>query len=106
VSAAAPAYAAKAPYTAAAVYDWTGFYVGISGGGSWGHVPWPSDADGTSGTASVLSALVAATWSGNLVAATDMGCDTACNGAETGAVHIGLNENVFRVGLNDKLGSR
>jgi hypothetical protein len=56
--------------------------------------PWSSDADGTSGTASVLSALVAAT---------NMGCDTACNGAETGAVHMGFNENVFHVGLNDTL---
>jgi hypothetical protein len=38
-----------------------------------------------------------------LVAATNMGCDTACNGAETGAVHMGFNENVFHVGLNDTL---
>jgi opacity protein-like surface antigen len=37
---------------------------------------------------------------------TNMGCDTACNPAETGAVHMGLNENVFRVGLNYKLWSR
>jgi outer membrane immunogenic protein len=209
---AAPAYA-KAPYPAPLVYDWTGFYVGINGGGSSGRVPWSSDADGTSGTASVSSGLVGGTigynmqnlgpwivgeefdfdwrsfnatipaavcspncefksdwlatarlrfgyaidrflpyvtagvsmtditqssvgdqfgsarnvsfnWtagaglefavSGPLTAKleylyvnhTNMGCNTECNPAETGTVHMGLNENVFRVGLNYKLWSR
>ena len=46
LSAAAPALAAdlaarpytKAPPAAiAAVYDWSGFYIGINGGGGWGH---------------------------------------------------------------------
>jgi len=43
------------------VYDWTGFYVGINGGGSWGRVPWSSDPDGTSGNVTVSSGLVGGT---------------------------------------------
>jgi outer membrane immunogenic protein len=55
-----PAYPVKSP-GASAVYDWTGFYVGINGGGSWGRVPWTSDPDGTAGTATVSSGLVGGT---------------------------------------------
>jgi outer membrane immunogenic protein len=55
-----PAYPVKSAYTAP-VYDWTGFYVGVNGGGSWGRVPWTSDADGTAGTATVSSGLVGGT---------------------------------------------
>jgi outer membrane immunogenic protein len=54
-------YPVKSPNTIPPVYDWTGFYVGINGGGSWGHVPWTSDPDGTAGTATVSSGLVGGT---------------------------------------------
>jgi outer membrane immunogenic protein len=32
----------KAPIYAPMVYNWTGFYVGINGGGAWGHSAWDS----------------------------------------------------------------
>jgi hypothetical protein len=38
-----PGYPVKSANTVPSVYDWTGFYVGINGGGSWGHAPWSSD---------------------------------------------------------------
>jgi outer membrane immunogenic protein len=54
-----PAYA-KAPYAPPA-YDWTGFYAGINGGGSWGRVPWSADPDATAGTTTVSSGLIGGT---------------------------------------------
>src|SRR3954447_12745494 len=36
---AAPYYA-PAPYAAPAYYNWTGFYVGVNGGGAWGSSQW------------------------------------------------------------------
>lgn len=33
-------YYTKAPVIAAAVYNWTGFYVGVNGGGGWGRSKW------------------------------------------------------------------
>jgi outer membrane immunogenic protein len=56
-----PAYPVKSANIIPPVYDWTGFYVGINGGGSWGRVPWSSDPDGTDGTATVSSGLVGGT---------------------------------------------
>jgi outer membrane immunogenic protein len=32
----------KAPIYAPMVYNWTGFYIGINGGGAWGHSAWDS----------------------------------------------------------------
>jgi outer membrane immunogenic protein len=55
-----PGYPVKSA-NAPPVYDWTGFYVGINGGGSWSRIPWTSDADGTAGTAMVSSGLVGGT---------------------------------------------
>jgi outer membrane immunogenic protein len=54
------AYPVKSGDTAP-TYDWTGFYLGINGGGSAGHAPWTSDPDATSGTATVSSGLVGGT---------------------------------------------
>ena len=48
-------------YAPPPVYDWTGFYVGINGGGSIGHTNWESDPDGTSGSVSRSSGLVGGT---------------------------------------------
>jgi outer membrane immunogenic protein len=56
----APAYPVKSA-VASPVYDWTGFYVGINGGGSWGRVPWSSEPDFTSGTATASSGLIGGT---------------------------------------------
>jgi opacity protein-like surface antigen len=56
-----PGYPVKSSNTIPPVYDWTGFYVGINGGGSWGHVPWSSDPDGTNGSVPVSSGLVGGT---------------------------------------------
>jgi outer membrane immunogenic protein len=55
-----PAYPVKSG-NAAPTYDWTGFYLGINGGGSWGRAPWTSDHDATSGTATASSGLVGGT---------------------------------------------
>jgi outer membrane immunogenic protein len=56
-----PGYPVRSDNITPAVYDWTGFYVGINGGGSWGHVPWSSDPDGTAGNVTVSSGLVGGT---------------------------------------------
>ncbi|MGO8911958.1 MAG: outer membrane protein [Bradyrhizobium sp.] len=55
-----PAYPVKSAYMAP-VYDWTGFYVGISGGATQGRASWESDPDFTSGTDTHSSGLVGAT---------------------------------------------
>jgi len=36
----------KAPPMIAAVYDWTGFYIGVNGGGGWSHSSWTVDGVG------------------------------------------------------------
>jgi outer membrane immunogenic protein len=56
-----PGYPVKSANIPPVAYDWTGFYVGVNGGGSWGRVPWSSDPDGTAGTAAVSSGLVGGT---------------------------------------------
>jgi outer membrane immunogenic protein len=56
-----PGYPVKSANTISPVYDWTGFYVGINGGASLGHVPWSSDPDGTNGNVTVSSGLVGGT---------------------------------------------
>ena len=45
----------KAPPVAPAVYNWGGFYIGINGGGGWGHKCWDITQNGTN----VLNAPVA-----------------------------------------------
>src|SRR5882672_9740960 len=41
----APLYKAPPP-AAAPAYDWSGFYLGINGGGGWGHSNWDANATG------------------------------------------------------------
>ncbi len=46
----APRTYTKAPPMIAAIYDWSGFYVGINGGGGWSHNCWTNTALGGSPT--------------------------------------------------------
>jgi outer membrane immunogenic protein len=48
------------------VYDWTGFYVGLVGGGAFGHADWTSVPDFTSGTFSATGGLFGGTLGYNL----------------------------------------
>jgi opacity protein-like surface antigen len=57
----APAYPARTPNNQPGVYDWTGFYVGLSGGATWGNAKWESDPDATAGTVSGGSGLIGGT---------------------------------------------
>src|SRR5258707_13884131 len=43
------------------IYDWTGFYVGLSGGATWGDAKWASDPDLTTGTVTGSSGLIGGT---------------------------------------------
>ena len=69
---AAPAFAAdlaarpytKAPAMVAAIYDWSGFYVGFNGGGGWSHACWTNTA----------------TFSGPTVPSVSEGCHDASGG--------------------------
>jgi outer membrane immunogenic protein len=42
----APLYKASPPPVAVAPYDWSGFYLGINGGGGWGHSHWGGTGTG------------------------------------------------------------
>jgi outer membrane immunogenic protein len=42
----APLYKASPPPVAVAPYDWSGFYIGINGGGGWGHSHWGGTGTG------------------------------------------------------------
>jgi outer membrane immunogenic protein len=53
----APVY--KAPPVV--VYNWTGFYVGINGGGGWGHTDWTYVAAGTTAGHDTSGGLIGAT---------------------------------------------
>src|ERR1700722_11060417 len=53
----APPAFSRAP----SVYDWTGFYIGINGGGGFGRVPWNSNPDLAVGSANVSSGLFGGT---------------------------------------------
>jgi outer membrane immunogenic protein len=57
---AAPAYSPPPEY------DWTGFYVGLNGGGSWGRANWESDPDVAAGTVTRSSGLVGGTLGYNM----------------------------------------
>lgn len=58
----------KAPpaYGKTTIYDWTGFYVGVNGGGGFGSVGWSSVPDATSGRFDITSGLVGGTVGYNL----------------------------------------
>ena len=47
-------------------YNWTGVYVGINGGGGWGHSNWTSSPDGTSGSFDISGGLIGGTLGYNL----------------------------------------
>jgi opacity protein-like surface antigen len=53
-------------YVRTTIYDWTGFYVGINGGGVVGSADWTSVPGATSGSSSMSSGLVGATVGYNL----------------------------------------
>jgi outer membrane immunogenic protein len=53
----APAYPGATSSTFTPIYDWTGFYAGLSGGATWGSAKWDSDPDLTRGTESHTSGL-------------------------------------------------
>jgi opacity protein-like surface antigen len=55
-----PAYPARFSDTAL-MYDWTGLYVGLNGGGSFGRVRWRSDPDLTTGNVDVSSGVFGGT---------------------------------------------
>ena len=56
----APAYPARFSDTAL-LYDWTGLYVGLNAGGSFGRVHWKSDPDLVSGNVSTSSGVAGGT---------------------------------------------
>jgi outer membrane immunogenic protein len=67
----APAYPTRPDYptkfvNTALLYDWTGFYAGINGGGSFGRTTWASDPDFTSGSVNVASGLAGGTMGYNM----------------------------------------
>jgi outer membrane immunogenic protein len=43
------------------IYDWTGLYIGINGGGGFGRAPWASGLDGSAGSVNVASGLFGGT---------------------------------------------
>jgi outer membrane immunogenic protein len=55
-------------FTHSKLYDWTGFYAGINGGGTFNDVRWFSGPDGFGGTTSVTSGLIGGTVGYNLQA--------------------------------------
>jgi len=59
-------FAPPPAFPVARVYDWTGFYVGINGGGTFGTAAWISVPDGISGRADVSGGLVGGTAGYNL----------------------------------------
>jgi outer membrane immunogenic protein len=66
-SAVAPGPLAPPPaYPLVKLYDWTGFYVGINGGGAFGNVPWNSVPNLTSGSQSMSGGIVGGTAGYNL----------------------------------------
>jgi len=88
----APLY--KAPPPPAPAYDWSGFYVGVNGGGGWGHSWWNANttgfplsggqAGGTAGynwqTGNVVFGIEGdLDWSGFDGSATTPGCPAGCS---------------------------
>ena len=59
---------AKAPAYVPAAYNWTGFYVGINGGGGWGDSRW-TDGAGSTGDFDVSGGLIGGTFGYNWQAA-------------------------------------
>jgi len=53
-------------YAVSKVYDWTGFYIGLNGGGAFGSTNWSSAPDGVNGTSNVSGGLAGGTAGYNL----------------------------------------
>jgi opacity protein-like surface antigen len=56
----APAYPVRSP-NLPPIYDWTGFYVGLSGGATFGRTKWDSDPDVADGAVTGASGLIGGT---------------------------------------------
>jgi outer membrane immunogenic protein len=56
----APLY--KAPPMVTQAYNWTGFYIGINGGGGWGHSFWREDATGIGPSGGVVGGTAGYNW--------------------------------------------
>jgi outer membrane immunogenic protein len=59
-------FAPPPAFPAVKLYDWTGAYVGINAGGSFGRMPWTSTPDATNGASSGSGALIGGTLGYNL----------------------------------------
>jgi outer membrane immunogenic protein len=59
---------AKAPAYMAPIYNWSGLYLGLNGGGAWGHSRW-TDSAGTTGNFGLSGALIGGTLGFNWQAA-------------------------------------
>jgi len=57
----APLYKAP-PAEVAQIYNWTGFYVGINGGGGWGHSYWNANATGVNLSGSLIGGTAGYNW--------------------------------------------
>lgn len=69
LTAAMSATALAAPYTAASAYNWTGFYLGLEGGGGWADTRHTNANNGaTSGTSRIDGGLLGATYGYNFQA--------------------------------------
>jgi outer membrane immunogenic protein len=82
VFSAAPAYATA--FSPVPLYNWTGFYVGLNGGGGFGNPTWDSGPDSLRGNYSISSGLVGGTLGynfqthlGSLVLGEEIDLDTA-----------------------------
>ena len=53
-------------YAVSKVYDWTGFYIGLNGGGAFGSTKWSSAPDTVSGTSNISGGLIGGTAGYNL----------------------------------------
>lgn len=58
----APLYKAPPPSEVTQAYDWTGFYLGVNGGGGWGHSYWNSSTTGMNLSGAMLGGTAGYNW--------------------------------------------